>query len=206
MTYRPTILVDQDGVLADFDSHFWERCLQRGYSFDCEPHEQRHRFATDHMTDKWERTHARFMVDHDEDWFADLPVIPGAVEGINALAEVADVWICTKPLEANTNCRDGKAQWVREHLGTEWEKRLIIAPDKSLIVGDILLDDAIKLEWLPRATWLPVVFPAPFNGAGSEWERLPRWDWSQPVEELLRLCYSPVDWDDFLDEEELANA
>jgi 5'-nucleotidase len=125
------------------------------------------------------------MVDTSTRWFYDLPVVEGAVEGMKRLAEAADVWVCTKPLEANHYCRDGKAWWVHRHLGPEWESRLIIAPDKSMVRGDILLDDAINLDWLPRASWQPVVFPAPFNGDGSDWSCLPRWTWGDPIEHLL---------------------
>src|SRR5690606_26027440 len=104
-----------------------------------------------------------------------LPVTPGAQEGVDALMAVGvDVWVCTKPLEVNPTCRDEKGAWLREHFPM-LEKRLIIAPDKSLVMGDILLDDAPSLEWARRATWMPVVFDAPFNRAGSIWERLPRW-------------------------------
>ena len=31
--------------------------------------------------------------------------------------------------------------WVSEHLGAEWMKRLIITCDKTLIHGDLLIDD-----------------------------------------------------------------
>lgn len=186
---KPTILVDQDGPLADFDAWFWQRCREHGWEFDCAEHEQTARFATDHMPNRKERQMARAMVDNDPHWFDDLPVTPGAVEGIKELARYGDVWICTKPLEANRHCRDGKASWVRRHLGTEWETRLILAPDKSLVRGSVLLDDAIKMEWLPRAEWRPVVFPKPFNGAGSEWEHLPRWTWGDDPKRLLGMAW-----------------
>lgn len=187
---RPVILVDQDGPLADFDKQFWHLCRMANIQMDCEEHEQTARFATEHIVRGSDRAYARRRVDGDRRWFHDLPVVPGAVEGINLLSEVADVWICTKPLEANLTCRDGKAEWVRTHLGLEWERRLIIAPDKSRVHGDILLDDAIRMEWLGRATWQPVVYPTTWNDEGSEWHGLRRWDWSRPVEELLEMCPS----------------
>lgn len=181
MASLPIVLVDMDGPLADFDQLFFRRCRENGWSLDCERRQQRHRFATDHMPDERERRLAREMV-NTPGWFADLPVTDGALAGLNALADVADVWICSKPLEANPTCRDEKAKWLVEHFGAQWERRLILAPDKSLVRGDILLDDAPKRRWFDRAYWTPVLFDAPFN---RDWTDLPRWDWSRPVEELL---------------------
>lgn len=182
---KPIVLVDMDGPLADFDAHFWRRCLDRGFQFDCLPEQQSRRFATDHLIHRSERAAAREMVDSDPHWFQKLPVVDGAIEGINTLTDVADVWICTKPLEANYFCRDGKATWVRYHLGSDWERRLIIAPDKSKVHGAVLLDDAIHPDWVGSATWEPVVFPMNWNGEGSKWERWPRWTWGDAPEQLV---------------------
>lgn len=188
----PIVLVDMDGPLADFDQHFWDRCAAAGHSFDIEhPHQQEHRYFTDHLSDPDERRAARAMVDS-PGWFEALPVTPGAAAGMAALAELADVWICTKPLEVNPTCRDAKAAWLAEHFGSYWERRLIIAPDKSLVAGDVLLDDAPKPEWYdgrvkvaPRALWRPVIFTAPFNGVGSDWSGLPHWTWGDDPATLI---------------------
>lgn len=181
----PLILIDMDGPLADFDGRFWERCAAAGWPMDCEPHEQTARFATNHIPDRSHRAAARRMVDT-EPWFRDLPVVPGAVEGMERLSEYAEVWICTKPLEANPTCRDDKAAWLAEHFGDHWLQRLILAPDKSMIQGDVLLDDAPKPEWFDRAAWRPVIFPTSWNW-GAPWDDLPRWDWSDDVDRLIDI-------------------
>lgn len=104
-------------------------------------------------------------------WFRDLPVIDGAAEGMDALAEVGDVWICTKPMEVNPSCRDDKAAWVADHLGDKWLRRLIIA---------------IPLRWFKSAEWSPVMFATSWNGEGSEWAGVARWKWGDPIEDLLK--------------------
>ena len=184
-TARPTFLVDMDGVLADFDLRFHEVCVEKGWEWDCEgAHVQRHRFGTDHIIDRRHRKLARTHVNRTR-WFLDLPVIEGAIEGMNELAEHGNVWIATKPLEANYTCRDDKAAWVRRHMGEEWERRMFITPDKSVLNGTLLLDDAHKPDWCKRASWSPVVFARSWNGAGSKWEGWPRWTWGDGVETLL---------------------
>lgn len=179
-----TILVDLDGVVADFDAKFYRRCAEEGWEMHSSLETQCHRFATDCIPNLGERAKARRMVDTEPGWFRDLPVIDGAVEGLHALAGRAEVWLCSKPLEAQATCRDDKAAWVVEHLGAEWERRLILAADKSMVRGDILLDDAPHPEWFGRASWVPVIYPAPWNGEGSKWEGLPRWRWGDPFEAL----------------------
>jgi len=182
----PVVLVDMDGPLADFDLHFWLRCQEAGYGFDVgHVNDQRHRYFTDHLTDPAEKRAARAMVDA-PGWFESLPVVAGAVDGVHAMIAAGwEVWVCTKPLEANPTCRDAKAAWLAEHFGKGFDRRLIITPDKSLVRGDVLLDDAPKPEWFARASWRPVIFDAPFNRDGSEWGHLDRWTWGQPLAQLI---------------------
>ncbi len=182
----PVLLVDMDGPMAHFDQRLWDLCVVNGWPLDItDMAEQRHRYSTDHIVDPAHRSEARRLIAEDERWFADLEPVPGAIEGIHELAVHFDVWLCTKPLEANVNCRDGKAEWVRRHLRGDWERKLIITPDKSMIRGDILLDDGPKIEWFPKATWRPVIFAMSFNGPGSEWDGLPRWTWGDPIGDLV---------------------
>ncbi len=187
-----TILLDMDGPLADFDLHFWRRCTDEGITFDINgPGYQSHRYFTEHIPNRAERRRARAMVDA-AGWFADLPVTPGAQEGVEALLVAGvDLWVCTKPLEVNPTCHSDKANWIARHFPALAD-RLILAPDKSMIVGDLLLDDAPKVDWLARATWLPVMFPTPYNGDDTDWCGLPRWSWGDEVEDLLGLTNGMV--------------
>lgn len=75
------------------------------------------------------------------DFFRKLEPIEGAIEGINKLTEWYDVWILTRPSVHNPLCYTEKRLWVEDHLGFEWCKKLILCPDKSLMKGDLLIDD-----------------------------------------------------------------
>lgn len=180
----PIVLVDMDGPLADFDRHFWERCVERGFTFDCDgPEFQQHRYFTEHLPDRRERKAARVMVDA-AGWFRHLPVTPGAQEGVERLLDAGlNVWVCTKPLEANPTCHSDKHAWIVKHFPALTE-RLILAPNKAMVRGAVLLDDAPKPEWFPAAEWTPVIFPAPFSA--DQFPGLHRWTWGDPIHELLR--------------------
>lgn len=184
---KPVLLLDMDGPLADFDRHVWEVIVEpNGIEMNISGLDDpnRKRFLTDNCVHQRDAAFMRKAINDDEWWFDSLPVTDGAIDGTRGLYDYFDVWVCTKPLEANDGCRDGKAAWLRQYL-PELEAKMIIAPDKSLVHGAILLDDAPKPEWLDRATWNPVVFPSIFNGAGSEWEQLPFWKWGDDIDWLL---------------------
>lgn len=178
-----TLLLDMDGPLADFDVHFYARCIDAGITFEIDgPEYQQHRYFTEHIPNRRERKMARAMVDA-PGWFAELPVTPGAQWGVNALLSAGiDVWVCTKPLEVNPTCHSDKAQWIARHFPALTE-RLIIAPNKAMVHGDVLLDDAPKDEWFAVASWRPVIFAAPFNR--GQWPHLQRWTWGDDIAALV---------------------
>lgn len=188
-----TVLLDMDGPLADFDAEFHRRCVAEGWQFDagvCGPEDQRHRYFTDHMPKRKQRRKAREMVDG-PGWFAGLPVTPGAQEGVEELLSRGhQVWVVTKPLATSATCLSEKQAWIGEWF-PELADRLITASDKSMVRGDLLLDDAIRTQWIPDAEWQPVVFSTPFNGSDTEWAGLPRWTWADGIEALERLVPEP---------------
>jgi hypothetical protein len=173
-----------DGPLADFDLHLFAWYAEVGLETHCAPDAQCHRYSTDCLADPSRAPEVLARLDA-PGWFDSLPPVPGAAEGLEALADLADAWIVTKPLESSRTCRDEKAAWVRRHLGPLWERRLVLAPDKALVRGSVLLDDAPLLGWLPRAEWAPVIYPTTWNGPGSAWAGLPRWGWGDDPARLL---------------------
>ena len=190
---KPVYLVDMDGVLVDFDAWIYER-RDLWPSLNPDRSQQRAYFLTDEVS-KTDAVKMRETVNAGR-VFRDAPPLPGAIAGVWALAEEADVWICTKPLEANAHCRDDKAAWLRKHLGPEFENKLIIAPNKGLVHGAVLLDDHPKKAHIEIATWKPVIYNQPFNqwqGGESEFDAYPHYSWDMPLEDLLRWA-DPAEW------------
>ena len=52
-------------------------------------------------------------------------------------------YILTAPSVYNPLSYTEKRRWVEKNLGFDWCNRLIISPDKSLLLGDILIDDRL---------------------------------------------------------------
>ena len=76
-------------------------------------------------------------------FYRGLGPIDGALEGFAALSArpELDVHILTAPSVYNPLSYTEKRLWVEDHLGFDAVHRLIIAPDKSMLRGDYLIDD-----------------------------------------------------------------
>jgi 5'-nucleotidase len=75
------------------------------------------------------------------DFFRKLHPIEGAIESMNELKEFYDIYILTRPSVQNALCYTEKRLWVEDHMGIEWCHKLIICPNKALMIGDYLVDD-----------------------------------------------------------------
>lgn len=92
------------------------------------------------------------------------------------------VFFCTSPVLTSGSCPSEKFEWVRKHFGPGWVSRIVLTSDKTLVRGDVLIDDKPKISGCQSPSWKQLIFDAPYNehvlGA-----RLKKWaDW-----EVLRL-------------------
>lgn len=75
-------------------------------------------------------------------FYTSLEPIEGMLEIYKWLVDNGHhVNIVTRPSYLNPLCYTEKRVWVEKHLGLEAAKNMIICWDKSLIKGDILVDD-----------------------------------------------------------------
>jgi 5'-nucleotidase len=114
LNMRKKIFVDMDGVLCDFYGAAKKALMEN-------------------PTQKYPQSKWGF--------FLKLQEMPDSVESVKELNKVYDVWILTRPSSRNVNCYTEKAQWIWDHLGYEFLEKTIFSGDKSLIMGDYLIDD-----------------------------------------------------------------
>jgi 5'(3')-deoxyribonucleotidase len=74
-------------------------------------------------------------------FYTSLEPIDGAIEAFKWLWEHFEVFILTRPSYQNPMCYTEKRVCVENHLGIEAAKNLIISYDKTLFIGDALIDD-----------------------------------------------------------------
>ncbi|MEO0413630.1 MAG: hypothetical protein AAF226_01610 [Verrucomicrobiota bacterium] len=101
-------------------------------------------------------------------FFANLNPLPGAIEAVSQLALRHDVWFATRPSVMNPMSYTEKRLSIENHFGLEACERLILIPDKSLLIGDCLIDDG-DIHGQPefQGRWIQFGSPA-FKG----WEKI----------------------------------
>jgi 5'-nucleotidase len=170
------ILVDQDGVIADW-GRGWNQALERrGEEAMAIPrHHQQTTFDL-HA----ERTPDEIQIIADvmnSLDYAALEPIRGAKTALrNMLRAGHDVRIVTSPWPTNILCASDKIRWVAQHLGRDWVKRLVITMDKTLVRGDYLIDDKPSVHGSLEPTWEHVYFTQPYNRELSGRRRITQWN------------------------------
>lgn len=169
------ILVDQDGVLADFERGFhsaW-RSIGASHGYPPVPVQERRSF---HVRDDYPRhlEEAVVSVYTAPGFYRDLPPIPGGLEAMAELLALGhDVRICTSPLNQYRHCVPEKYEWVERHLGPGFVARMIVTKDKTVVHGDVLVDDKPEVVGVRRPDWRHVLYDQPYNrqvhGARMTW-------------------------------------
>lgn len=155
------ILFDQDSVLADFESKFVKRWDEIG-ACNHVPMEKRTSFSyqTDYPQEFW---HIIDQIFAEEGFYTDLAPIPGAIRAAKMLlSEGHDVRICTSPSNY-IYCPNEKCRWIIEHMGKDFENRIIITNDKTIVKGDVLIDDKPEITGCCVPEWRHILVDYHYN-------------------------------------------
>lgn len=180
------ILIDLDGTIADFPAEWNRRWTER--------FPERVFVPTNSYTKmEIEKNYPHEYKDdiqeiyNSKGFYANLSLLPGSLEALEWLdGEGYYVFLCTKPLSSyhsnNTSCMAEKCEWVQKTLGNKWIDKLIITRDKTIVHGDILIDDNPYMTkgLLTRPPWNPVLFEQPWNRRPflpGEMQLVPRVNW-----------------------------
>lgn len=157
------ILIDQDGVLADFERGFYDAWNVSGNGHSALPLHERHSFYVreDYPSHLRKEVEAVYST---PGFYRDLPPIDGAIKAVNDLLSMGhDVRICTSPLNNYRYCLPEKYEWVEQHLGPDLVSRMIVTKDKTIVHGDVLVDDKPEVKGSRVPDWLHIIFDQPYN-------------------------------------------
>ncbi len=176
MSQNLIFLVDQDGPLAEFETK-WLREWRRLHPD--KPHvawEDRRTWSLEDQYDPEYHDALNAIMD-EPGFFRDLPLVPGAAEGINMLNAMfpGQVFICTSPMKSNPTCASDKQAWVAEHLGRDWVKKMIITSDKTVVRGNFLIDDKADITGFAEPEWEHILFTTPINAHLTDRRRVSTW-------------------------------
>ena len=158
------ILLDQDGVLADFEQGFYDAWnASMGTEFPAVELQQRRSF---YVRDDYPAHYANAVqaIYTRPGFYRDLPPVAGAMDAVKMLCDMGhDVRICTSPLNQYRNCIPEKYEWVEHYLGIDFVSRVIVTKDKTLVAGDVLVDDKPVIAGAHMPVWAHVIYDQPYN-------------------------------------------
>ena len=183
------VLVDQDGVVADFERGVLDRFRARHPDAPFIALADRRGFYVSRQyPPEWSEEINAIM--RAEGFYRDLPVIDGAKRALGEMVAAGhDVFLCTSPLVSSRWSVPDKLAWIEHHLGRAWLRRIVITSDKTL-VGDrlrpcVLIDDRPQITGVAIPPWEHVLFDQPYN-RGEPGPRLPSWAvWREVLEPIL---------------------
>lgn len=157
------ILVDQDGVIANFEQGVINQWTDRHPDRPHIPIGQRVGFKVISQYPKRWQQDVRNII-QSPGFFRQLPPVDGALHALQHMVDVGhDVRICTSPLTRFDNCVTEKFHWVNDHLGEDWVPRIIVAKDKTWVRGDYLIDDKPQVDGSQTPTWTHVLYDTGIN-------------------------------------------
>lgn len=177
------ILIDMDGVIADFRKGFFEQYKER---FPEKP-------LPDPISDP-----AQFYIEDNypaefkeaiqeiyrsPGFFIKLPAIEGALEALEEMSQSEnEIFICTSPILENPGSAQEKLAWVFKHLGESWRRKVIITKDKTLVKGDILIDDKPEIKGVCKASWRQFLYEQDYNEHITDKPRLNWKNWKEVLD------------------------
>ena len=185
MSSSPTVLVDMDGVMADFVGLTSTHLRQNHPDIPVVEHT-----AFYYREDYPDPAHQKIIsqIHCSQFFFRDMPPVKGALEGWQRIKELGyHPVICTAPLRANPWCQPEKLQWVEYYLGPEAAHEAVVDKHKESHDGIALIDDRPVLKNAHDATWQHVVFDTSYNQDSPSSLRLNGWD-DPNLETILAEC------------------
>ncbi len=160
----PIILVDMDGVLADFDQEVKNRLAIKHP--DIPILDTRENF---YISDDYPKHSLKIRAISDEQgFFESLPLIEDALEGWQRLLDLKfHPIICSAPIRSNPYSKIEKLNWLKKHFVPVFGERVvdqaIITSDKHLSDGIVLIDDRPEIMNSDAASWKHIIFDQPYN-------------------------------------------
>ncbi len=155
---KQRLLVDMDGVLSDVYAQFMKY--------------EKAEFGSNARTLESLRglieldafQNARKYI-HERGFFRTMPVIEGSIDALKKLNTQYELFIVSSATEFPKSLEE-KYDWLREHFSFISWKQMVFCGVKTMITGDIMIDDHFKnLDAFPGET---ILFTQPHNYFGND--------------------------------------
>lgn len=181
------LLIDMDGVLVDFVGGVIKEYERKTGTVLEYPTEFR-------FEDAWKGVADMDAINDimlQKDFFLNLEPMPGAIEACRMMEKMPsiDFHLCTAPKRGSTYCVGEKWEWIKHYLGQNWTDNFAAIYDKTLVHGDILLDDHPDQRGRMTPEWVQVLYDHPYNRDGLA-SRMPRITWDNWPDMFLQVPLS----------------
>lgn len=175
------ILIDMDNTIAEFDIgllSLWREKYPNEYYV---PLEKR---TTFHPHEDYPKHLQKQVIEicHSRGFILNLLPVPGSITAINEMLDLNyDVRFCTSHLNNYEFCILEKFQWIDKYFGSKGVDRIILTRDKTLIFGDILIDDKPIISGQIKPTWEHILYDQPYNRKAKDQRRLNWTNWREII-------------------------
>jgi 5'(3')-deoxyribonucleotidase len=160
---KPRILLDVDEVVADFIGFYVsvaEKILNRKYDRDkiTEWH-----LPTALELPVWANREIDYTLSR-SGTASKIPIIAGAQEAVEQLAEFGEVVFVTAPFANSRTWASDRVEWLRANFGKNGEK-VIVTDYKTPVCGEIFVDDKLDnlKPWYAEHGKTAVIWDCPHN-------------------------------------------
>jgi len=163
------ICVDMDEVMADTLSEHLRR-YNEAFDEAITPDELRGKGLWEYAPET-RRQQLREFLDA-EDFFEDLPLMPGAQQVLELLSQRFEIFIATQAM-AVPNSLGPKYRWLQRHFPFIPPTHYVFCGNKSILLADYLIDDLPRN--LDRFQGTGLLYSAPHNLTTSAYVRVNTW-------------------------------
>ena len=168
------ILIDMDNTITDYSQKMAEE-LSKIYPNGG--------ITKDNWFEDSGLTSVRKYIQSRSGFFFSLQPIDGALDALRELDQRYTIFIVSSPSDT---CHSDKVKWIKHHFGEKWARKLILTKDKTMIVGDILIDDKIEINGESHPTWRHILFGQSYN-KHSDLPRIDSWnDWTDWTNKIIK--------------------
>jgi 5'-nucleotidase len=184
---RPVALIDADNVLYHWEKKFIAEVLEIDPTFPIIPLGERTEMEMrDH---KGLEPDLFIKVKTRPGFYYDLEPMEYAKEALDEMEDAGiDVFICTAPSLGNPTCASDKFAAIARDFGKRRANQTIITKDKTLVRGNVLVDDKPEVTGLMVPEWEHIVYDRSYNRHVGN-RRLNGWEnWTTDLDFLLEAA------------------
>lgn len=186
MRTKPRILLDVDGIIADFAGAA-AKLMSSVSGRVITPADIIHWEVTNVLEEQHMRDYCKEEIKK-PGFCTSLEVYEGALESVAEIQSLSEVFYVTAPMHTNPTWMPERVAWLEKVLGAD-PKHIIFAYKKHVVVGEMLVDDSPDniRDWLEHnPSGVGLLWTRPYNAAqGDQFERVS--SWSQVLDEVKRI-------------------